>query len=760
MKNNGPVPAGMSPALEGAMIVPWHAAEQDEQEMTWTELASQAVSQSADWPGGEAPDLSGEEPPQWLDDDYHDPEDPSFEDWDYLALAAQAEADGIADRERRLRLLGNDVGTGYAHQRGEAPLPGPHAGPGRHFGQGMVLDSAPAAPALAVAAEEAAGPARDFPGVDDDALLGVLGARRRLVARQDWERLMTIAEIIRRRPAAGCRLQGPGRMPRVWLEGAAREISAALAITNHEAVTLLGLAADLVTRLPLTSDALRDGILDLDKARLIGSRLAGLTDDEAREAEALFFATPGVEDMTWGKVAYWILNAAMTVNPDAAVRHRKQGARDGRVVLKQQGSGNYSLAGYELPAVAALAMDKAITARARELKRAGVTGSIQRLRMLAYLEAWNSEDPFTSTHGIDDDREDDPEYADGDLGEDGLPADWPQGPPADNTEPEAEDCPEPQDGKGSRDHVGSADGSQDRDGSQDDDADGQDGNGPEGGSGGGGVGGPQPGPAGTGNGGGCTCGHGHPGQGRTGASPALPGWLNLTAPLATMQRQAERPGALHGAGAMDPEQTRDLADAILRDDRSTICITTVDPDGRPAAHACGKPGPGDRTRRRRGRDPSQGLQGTLDDRSPPGDTAALTQIDTGPPGSLGTWQLTIADRELIFTFETLAGPCDHKHQTAAHDPGKLLKHLTTVLNQECTFLTCRSPDRSCDYEHSTPHDKGGITCLCACGPVCRRNHLDKQQPRWRIDPGSARGWFIWTLPSGRTYTKGPTIYPA
>ena len=228
---------------------------------------------------------------------------------------------------------------------------------------------------------------------------------------------------------------------------------------------------------------------------------------------------------------------------------------------------------------------------------------------------------------------------------------------------------------------------------------------------------------------------------------------------ATARRTAR---SLHGAGATDPEQTRDLAHAILRDDTSTICITTLDPHGRPAAHACGQPGPGDRTRRRRGRDPSrQGLQGTLDDgRSPPGDAAALTQVDTGPPGSLGTWQLTIADRELSFTFETLTGPCDHKHQTKAHDPGKLLKHLTTVLNQECTFPTCRTPDRSCDYEHSTPHDKGGITCLCACGPVCRRNHLDKQQPRWKIEPGPAPGWFRWTLPSGRTYMKGPTIYPA
>src|SRR6202522_1159995 len=235
MTDQGPVPPGMSPVHEGAMTVPCHAAVQDAGEMSWSELAECLVPQAAGWPGGDPPDLSGEEPPPWLDDDYRDPEDPSAEDWDYLALAVQAQSGGAENRERRLRLRRHDVGAGYAHHRGEPPLPGPHAGPGRHFGQGMIYDDAPAGPGLAVAAEEAAGPGRDFPGVDDDALLGVLGARRRLVARQDWERLMTIAEIIRRRPAAGCPLEGPGRMPRVWLGGAAPEISAPPPHTNPQA---------------------------------------------------------------------------------------------------------------------------------------------------------------------------------------------------------------------------------------------------------------------------------------------------------------------------------------------------------------------------------------------------------------------------------------------------------------------------------------------------------------------------------------------
>jgi uncharacterized protein DUF222 len=247
---------------------------------------------------------------------------------------------------------------------------------------------------------------------------------------------MTIAEIIRRRPAAGCTLDGPARMPAVWLEGAAREIAAELAITNRDAVTLLGLAADLTTRLPLTSRALRDGVFDLDKARLLASRCAGLTDAEAGEAEALVFANPEVEMMTWGKLNAWILHAVITVNPEAAIRRRKEKAKDGRVVLRPEASGNYSLAGRELPAVAAMTMDKAITTRARELKKLGVPGSIQRLRMLAFLEAWNSEDPLTSTHGIDDDRTEDPRYpVEEPAGKGGLPADWPQAEPEADLDP-------------------------------------------------------------------------------------------------------------------------------------------------------------------------------------------------------------------------------------------------------------------------------------------------------------------------------------
>ena len=63
------------------------------------------------------------------------------------------------------------------------------------------------------------------------------------------------------------------------------------------------------------------------------------------------------------------------------------------------------------------------------------------------------------------------------------------------------------------------------------------------------------------------------------------------------------------------------------------------------------------------------------------------------------------------------------------------------------------------YEHSTPHEQGGRTCLCEAGPVCRHNHRDKQAPGWHLEHAGARGWFRWTTPSSRSYLSRPTQYP-
>ena len=62
------------------------------------------------------------------------------------------------------------------------------------------------------------------------------------------------------------------------------------------------------------------------------------------------------------------------------------------VVAEQ--SGNCQLAGRELPPAAVLAADENLTARARQLRAAGVPGGMDELRALAYLEALGGLDPL------------------------------------------------------------------------------------------------------------------------------------------------------------------------------------------------------------------------------------------------------------------------------------------------------------------------------------------------------------------------------
>jgi hypothetical protein len=115
--------------------------------------------------------------------------------------------------------------------------------------------------------------------------------------------------------------------------------------------------------------------------------------------------------------------------------------------------------------------------------------------------------------------------------------------------------------------------------------------------------------------------------------------------------------------------------------------------------------------------------------------------------------------DLIITLDPLTtDPCDHRFESQGHDPGVKLRHLSQTRHATCTSPICRRPARACDFEHNTPYEAGGRTCLCNGGPKCRHDHRLKQHPKWHVDqlPDST---FQWTTPSGRSYTTEPTRYP-
>jgi hypothetical protein len=231
-----------------------------------------------------------------------------------------------------------------------------------------------------------------------------------------------------------------------------------------------------------------------------------------------------------------------------------------------------------------------------------------------------------------------------------------------------------------------------------------------------------------------------------GAAGGFAGRVTLTVPLGTAADLADRPGELAGLGPVDPWLARDLVRAAARNPKTTWCVTVTDEHGHAVGHGCARPAP-----RSHGKPAGPG---------PPGFFFAPASRD-GPPGGYGTWRLRIpgGGPDLIVAIDTLdTRDCEHRYQARGHDPGARLRHLSQVRHATCTSPVCRRPAPACDFEHNTPYEAGGRTCLCNGGPKCRHDHRLKQQPGWTVDQ-LPDGTFRWTTPAGRSYDTEPTRYP-
>ncbi len=236
------------------------------------------------------------------------------------------------------------------------------------------------------------------------------------------------------------------------------------------------------------------------------------------------------------------------------------------------------------------------------------------------------------------------------------------------------------------------------------------------------------------------------------ASPAggFAGRVTLTVPLGTAAGLADRPGELAGHGPVDPWLARDLATAAARNPKTTWCVTVTDQHGHAVGHGCARP-ESKSHRKRAGPGPP-----------PDGAGFSLTPASRdGPPDGHRTWRLRTPGPgpDWIVLIDTLdTRDCQHRYESRGHDPGARLRHLSQVRHATCTSPICRRLAAQCDFEHNTPYEAGGRTCLCNGGPKCRHDHRLKQQPGWTVEQ-LADGTFRWTTPAGRTYTTEPTCYP-
>jgi hypothetical protein len=279
--------------------------------------------------------------------------------------------------------------------------------PGSGFEAGGALDTCAPSESLARLADAVTRDGR-LAQLNDDELIGVVRAWRRLESWCSAGTLAVIAELARRRPAerttpaapgqfpAQRTVPAPGQFPAQLSEFISDEVAAALTLSRRTADAYLDLALDLALRLPATARALHEGIIDYPKARLIADLTRILSDEDARAVEARIL--PAAGDQTTAQLRAAVSRAVIAVDPEAATRRRQEAQKDPRVRRWQEDAGTAALGGFGLPPAEVLAADQRITERALALRDAGLPGSLEELRACAYLDTLLGQDSSVS-HG-------------------------------------------------------------------------------------------------------------------------------------------------------------------------------------------------------------------------------------------------------------------------------------------------------------------------------------------------------------------------
>jgi hypothetical protein len=383
------------------------------------------------------------------------------------------------------------------------------------FAQGGEADTMTPGPLLATLVHTVTGEeGHGLAGCADDQLVGIVSAARRMQSRWSWTEMAAMAEFAARHP--GTQIED---------QFAADELAAELHLTPLSAAEQMHYASTVARRLPQTFAALAAGQIHPVHLRIIEDETRVLTDADAAQADRILAeAAPG---LTFGELRHAAHKLVLQLDPEAAKKRKEAARREAQVRRFREHSGNAGMVARELPSDEVLASWQHVEQRALDLRAAGVPGTLQELRVRAYLDLLQERDSR--------------DLAAGSGAVEGVSA--PDQPP--DSDPPAPPGAGPE-GPGGNDGPGHGPGGPDDPGRS-------------------GPGGPGPAPAG---------------------GPSLAALVTLTIPLTTWQGQSDTPGEADGFGPLDGDDARDLAAAAARHPRTRWCITAVNPDGTAAAHAC------------------------------------------------------------------------------------------------------------------------------------------------------------------------------
>ena len=357
----------------------------------------------------------------------------------------------------------------------------------------------------------------------DDELLRVISAARRMESRAVWTHLAAVREFAARRTAA------PGSASRCgFREFAAEELAWDLHLTAQAAEDQMAYACSVADRLPRTFAALAAGQIHPVHVLIIDSQTAVLSPEDAAQADGVL--SEAAQSKTFGQLRSAAHRLVLKLDPDSARRHKEEATKDAHVRRFCEDSGNAGMVAREMPPDEILASWQHVEQRALDLRAAGISGTLQELRVQAYLDLLQERDSR-------DTQADQPGPLEGGEGPGG-------------------------------------------------DGFGGDGGGGPGGTDGGpsGSGGSDPGPRGHGPTGPRPNGHARRVAQDTG--PSIAAQVTITVPIGTSLGQSEVPGEVVGFGLVDAETSRDLLAAAARHPDTRWCLTALNPDGTAAAHGC------------------------------------------------------------------------------------------------------------------------------------------------------------------------------
>ena len=248
------------------------------------------------------------------------------------------------------------------------------------FAQNGEADTMAPGPLLATVVDTVTGQdGAGLGGCSDDQLMGIISAARRMESRAAWTQMAAMKEFATRH--AGSRPAD---------DFAPEELAFELHLTPQSAAGQMDYASTVAARLPQTFAALAAGQIHPVHVRIIEDETRFLSDEDAAKADAVLAQqAPG---LTFGELRHAAHKLMLKLDPEAA-RKRKEATRgEAHVRQFREASGNAGMVARELPSDEVLTSWQHVEQRALDLRAAGMPGTLQELRVRAYLDLLQERD--------------------------------------------------------------------------------------------------------------------------------------------------------------------------------------------------------------------------------------------------------------------------------------------------------------------------------------------------------------------------------